>query len=331
MKLGKCKQALADLINANCGWVDGEAIFAAMDGNGDLFGYSGRPQWTVSHGHWYGHTLTCWFFSPIVINNHHQTILSREEYYHAYPKADDDGWIEWNGGECPVDVELYVYVNYRDGCELPRAVRAGSQRWDHFGFGGDIVSYRLRNHANMRDTGAGDPNPVAEPEFCESVMRCIQEPESHEKLSPEAIDDAKFALMSESIEESKRKPTIEQLAQDYRNKLDFAKRKQQEADDAKAAADAAICELERAGEALGLLIGIAKADREPELVITNWRDLNVGDLVEVVSSLSGNREGEVGTVTRFDEFDKGCEVRVHFNDDPCDYEWCVDWKFIRRP
>ena len=94
MKLGKCKQALADLINSNGGWVDGDAIFAAMDGNGDLFGYSGRPQWTVSHGHWYGHTLTCWFFSPVVMKNHHQTILSREEYYQAYPKADADGWID---------------------------------------------------------------------------------------------------------------------------------------------------------------------------------------------------------------------------------------------
>lgn len=165
-KLKPAKQALADAIHQNGGWVDCEAIFAAMDGNGDLFGYSGKPQWTVSRGHWYGHTLTCWFFSPVVMKNHHQTILSREEYYQSYPKADADGWIEWNGGECPVDVELYVYVNYRDGCELPRGVKAGSQRLDHFGLGGDIVSYRLRNHANMHCTGAGDPNPVAEPEFC---------------------------------------------------------------------------------------------------------------------------------------------------------------------
>ena len=91
MKLSKSKLALAKVINENGGWVDGEAIFAAMDGNGDLFGYSGKPQWTVSRGHWYGHTLTCWFFSPVVMKNHHQTILSREEYYQAYPKDDVDG------------------------------------------------------------------------------------------------------------------------------------------------------------------------------------------------------------------------------------------------
>lgn len=74
--------------------------------------------------------------------------------------------------------------------------------------------------------------PTAEtapdPEFCESVMRSIPDPES--------------------------KPTIEQLAQDYRNKLDLYNRKQQEADDAKADADARLKALELAGEEHGLLV-----------------------------------------------------------------------------
>ena len=158
MKLSKSKLALAKVINENGGWVDCEAIFAAMDGNGDLFGYSGKPQWTVSRGHWYGHTLTCWFFSPVVIKNHHQTILSREEYFHLYPAPD------------------------------------------------------------------------AEPEFCESVMRTIPEPEA--------------------------KPSIEQLAADYRNKLDYANRKQQEADAAKVDAEAKLTELVAAGKVLGLVIDV---------------------------------------------------------------------------
>lgn len=72
------------------------------------------------------------------------------------------------------------------------------------------------------------PAPDAKPRFCESVMRSIPEPEA--------------------------KPTIEQLAADYRNLLDFAQRKQQEADDAKADADEKLRVLEIAGEALGLLV-----------------------------------------------------------------------------
>lgn len=54
------------------------------------------------------------------------------------------------------------------------------------------------------------------------------------------------------------KPTIEQLAADYRNLKDYAYRKQQEADAAKADADAKLAALVAAGTALGLDISIAK-------------------------------------------------------------------------
>ena len=266
MKISNSKKELARIISENGGWRDGEAIFAAMDGNGDLFGYSGRPQWTVSHGHWYGHTLTCWFFSPIVINNHHQTILSREEYYHAYPKADADGWIEWKGGDTPVNHHVIVDVKYLNGTN-EFGFKAGGYDWD-WGSGGGltIVAYRLHK-------------PEVKPEFCESVMRSIPEPESHEKLSPEAIEDAKFALMSESIEESKRKPTIEQLAQDYRNAKDYADRLQKEAGEAAVKAEEFAVEIRKKILELQELIGISKPESEPELVITNWRDLRVDDVI----------------------------------------------------
>ena len=290
MKLGKCKQALADLINSNGGWVDCEAIFAAMDGNGDLFGYSGKPQWTVSHGHWYGHTLTCWFSSPVVMKNHHQTILSREEYYHAYPKADADGWIEHDGKHEPAVVTsgLTLWCRWSDGLE--QSHEANMVDWiDDSDV--RIIAYRL--HKPEIATSAREPKPVPVPEA---------------------------------------KPTIEHLAQDYRNKLDFAKRKQQEADDAKAEADAALVELERAGEALGLLIGIAKPDREPELVITDWRDLQVNDVV-FVGECDGYESGEYVVVWLEDsDYDGDYAVIVVGIDG---IERCMDtameWRFIRRP
>ena len=56
------------------------------------------------------------------------------------------------------------------------------------------------------------PDPDAKTQFCESVMRSIPEPET--------------------------KPSIEQLAADYRNAKDCAERKQKEADAAKNGADA---------------------------------------------------------------------------------------------
>ena len=326
MKLGKCKQALADLINANGGWVDGEAIFAAMDGNGDLFGYSGRPQWTVSHGHWYGHTLTCWFFSPIVINNHHQTILSREEYYQAYPMTDDDGWIEWKGGECPVDGESIVDVEFNSG-NIVSGVAKGLS-WRHEWKYSNVIAYRPHK-------------PDVKPELCESVMRSIPEPEFDDAGSrlAKALELVKSAAPHMLRDKYKfdgnevmgeRKPTIEQLAQDYRNAKDYEERLQKEADEAKAAADAALSELDRAGEVLGLLIAIAKQDREPELVITDWRDLRVGDVVECVrANCSPDKfNGMTGEVIAIDYSCDGQPVKVLLGGHEI---WCYEVKFISRP
>lgn len=73
--------------------------------------------------------------------------------------------------------------------------------------------------------------------------------------------------------------TIEQLAADYRNRKDYADRKQQEADAAKADAEDKLAELVSAGKVLGLVLGVAEP--EPELVITDWRDLHAGDVISV--------------------------------------------------
>ena len=53
------------------------------------------------------------------------------------------------------------------------------------------------------------------------------------------------------------------------------------ADGAKADADEKLRVLEIAGEAHGLLVTPITTKQEPELVITDWRDLQVGDEIEV--------------------------------------------------
>ena len=299
MKISNSKKQLAKIIHENGGWPE-RALWAAQD-NCIAFFLGGKPEYKSGDRCWYSNsidgacvgTITC----DEKVTNWHQTVLRREEYYHAYPKANADGWVEWNGGECPVDVELYVYVIYRDGCELPRAVKAGSQRWNHFGLGGDIMSYRLCNHANMHNTEAGDPNPVAKPEFCKSVMRSIPEPEA--------------------------KPTIEQLAADYRNRKDYAERKQQEADAAKADADETLRKLEIAGEALGLLVSPITAKQETELV----SEVKVGDEVECIRSNVNPSKymGMTGTVLEID--DSSTPYLVDFGAEKI---WCHEVKFIRR-
>lgn len=152
-KISNSKQELARIISEHGGWRNGE--FAAQDGDGGVGGYGEKPVWSLLCKYWRNEALGEWFVAN-KIKNHHQTVLSRAEYFHLYP------------------------------------------------------------------------SPDAKPEFCDSVMGSIPEPEA--------------------------KPTIEQLASDYRNAKDYYERKRQEADDAKADENAILKALEIAAEDLGFKI-----------------------------------------------------------------------------
>lgn len=222
MKISNSKRQLAQLlIEAGVTQFPDGANWAAQDKSGmDIYCYKNKPRRPLGWESWHhdgGVVTNGEFETDTLITNWHQTTLSRAEFDQivAETSPDSDGWIEWNGGECPVDGDSVIDVKLSDGDEF-FGVDAD---WDwHQGSGCDIIAYRLHK-----------PN-LAETEFCESVMRSIPEP------SP--------------------KPTIEQLAADYRNAKDYAERKQQEADDAKADADARLYELVAAGKALGLVIDV---------------------------------------------------------------------------
>lgn len=225
MKISNSKQQLAKIISENGGWRDGE--FAAQDGDGLVGGYGSKPEWNSLAECWWRKALGGWFLAN-KIKNHHQTVLSRAEYFHLYPAPDADGWIEWKGGECPVGIDDVVDVMQLDGHTY--TAMAVNFHWRLKN--GSVSVARYRRH-----------KPEVKPEFCESVMRSIPEPEA--------------------------KPTIEQLAADYRNAKDYAERKQQEADAAKADADEKLKALELAGEAHGLLVTPITTKQDPELAITD--------------------------------------------------------------
>lgn len=163
------------------------------------------------------------------------------------------------------------------------------------------------------------PAPDAKPQFCESVMRSIPEYEIHSKnIDIAQVDDI-------GVVESK--PTIEQLAADYRNASDYADRKQKEADDAKADADAKLKALELAGESLGLLVSPIADKQGPELV----SEVKVGDEVECVESniKRDKYNGMVGRLHFIDESDTSTPYLVDFGGN--EKIWCHEVKFIRRP
>lgn len=70
--------------------------------------------------------------------------------------ADADGWIKWEGGECPVAYGTPIDVEYRSGeravglgALVPKVLGRTATHWTHIGCGGDIIAYRLSKEASQ--------------------------------------------------------------------------------------------------------------------------------------------------------------------------------------
>ncbi len=322
MKLSKSKLALAKVINENGGWPSDEANFAAQDkidgesNDNTISFYSGKVKptrlannsmWRCenSGSHFMGYEKT--ISGCELIANWHQTCLSREEYYHAYPKADADEWIEWKGGmKSPVESGVPVDAKTKDGNEYYDQL-LGDECWHNNRGDANIIAYRPHK-------------PEVKPEFCESVTRSIPEPESIDGLCAKVTEENKHQHVD-------AKPTIEQLAADYRNAKGYADFKQQEADAAKADADEKLRVLEIAGEAHGLLVTPITAKQEPEMVIA----VQVGDKVRCIKSIvnPGKYMGRIGTASSVDVDDTLTPYLVEFGGEA--KIWCHEVKFILRP
>ncbi len=60
--------------------------------------------------------------------------------------TDNDGWIEWKGGEWVKGDIHYVRVKFRDGDETDQPDLPSSLSWAHRGSCADIIAYRIVNH-----------------------------------------------------------------------------------------------------------------------------------------------------------------------------------------
>lgn len=63
--------------------------------------------------------------------------------------ADADGWIKWEGGECPVAPDALVQYVIRDGDESTEPERAMTLDWGHLWRASDIIAYRLSKEVSQ--------------------------------------------------------------------------------------------------------------------------------------------------------------------------------------
>nr|UVN09992.1 MAG: hypothetical protein [Bacteriophage sp.] len=70
------------------------------------------------------------------------TEIVTKEQYEAALAAKNDGWIDWAGGECPVDTKTLVDIKLKDGSTY-KSCHPGDYSWRHGGYNGDIIAYRL--------------------------------------------------------------------------------------------------------------------------------------------------------------------------------------------
>jgi hypothetical protein len=76
------------------------------------------------------------------------------------PKKAKRPWIKWEGGECPVPEGTLIDVKRRDGEKYKKvsALGAYNYHWNHVGYCGDIVAYRLAKPKKAAEP-AQEPHP----------------------------------------------------------------------------------------------------------------------------------------------------------------------------
>lgn len=324
MKLTKSKQLLADAIHASGkGWPDGANWDAQDKTDGKcqdkaIGFYSGTdkpvkpkmvPMWrcgtinSVFMG--YRHSIKHEYLSP----NWHQCVLSREEYFSAYPAEpldDADGWIEWGGGACPVPESSRIDITMSNG----KIHYDTDTMWGWDAKELKITKYRLHK-PEVKSTAVGDDetNLAAKEELL--ALESSESPE--ERAKPAYI----------------YRPSIEQLMQTYADRAHSLKLANEHLEWCAKQASDAMNALSAACKDAGFDILPITEKKEPDLLITDWRDLKIGDVVEVPESSSFSLSGCCGAVVLLAQCDDANQpIKVDFGELEI---WVKDWRFIRRP
>lgn len=186
------------LIDVLVGSGDGMSLFGlrtkylAMDPDGRVYGYTEMPTagiigWSVPDNLYStdGRGCLIQIDRDDVDGQWQSAIITREQYEAALFEAElvdavqdkpaADGWIEWGGGECPVNASEMVDVMFGCGGRVSTNI-ADCWRWNHSGTDSDIIAYRLHKPTKSEQVRAAAWNTYAgitEPDAESDLNECI--------------------------------------------------------------------------------------------------------------------------------------------------------------
>lgn len=293
----KSQERLINLmLQAGVEWPDG-AEFATSSRTGVIDFCASRPKYHTGYGLWSGE----WTGPHIQLEkipNWHQAIITREMWEAR------DGWITWHGGECPVDEGVMVDTKWGDGDVLNGV--ASKYAWWH-GSCGNIIAYRISKPAEQAADDELHALPVEPCEPVEVGSKCIS------KLH---VDVVSVSVISD-IEKK--------AAEAEKHKAEFER------------CQGELAEMRKTLDDMLAVVGLKAVEVEQEgeqPTITDWRDLEVGDVVEVTGCPSNNDHIRLlGNEAVVISASTSKVNEVGLTSSAGGWWLCDDtsWKFIRRP
>lgn len=136
------------------------------------------------------------FHHDTIANDRNSSIVTRAQYEAAL--AASEGWIEWHGGDCPVDSDAIVEVKYRKPNPYQyNNDRAGDFAWAHDGIDGDIIAYRLQ-HPGLKSRANDDRLEQDLNECIGQDFDVVNHPSHYTRGSVECIDAISSATVGKS-------------------------------------------------------------------------------------------------------------------------------------
>lgn len=182
--------------------------YIAQDEGFATWGFRYKPE-RDSDGEWMDTSVSGYEMEIVCIgaaDDCNTSVVSKQQYESALAASKSvvghDGWIQWAGGECPVDSDAIVEVKYRK--PSPHQFnndRAGDFTWSHDGIDGDIIAYRLQ----QSDKSEQACDDVAEADDEAGLNECIGQdfdvvnhPSHYTKGRIECIDAIDSATVGKS-------------------------------------------------------------------------------------------------------------------------------------